>query len=170
MTADQIIDDIIQKEGRRYTNNPSDHGHGTKFGITEATLTEWRGHPVQSEDVEALTESEAREIYFNEYIKKPGFGLLTDPQIQAFMVDAAVNHGVAGAIRMLQKEVGVPQDGRLGPQTLAAINAMPQAKLYRGLLADRIELYGHIVSNDHSQIVFLNGWLSRAGSFIRQMS
>lgn len=170
MTSDEIISDIIRREGSAYTNRSLDRGGPTRWGITQETLTNWRGHIVSPQDVENLTESEAREIYLDRYIRKPNIGMLTDPQIQAFMVDAAVNHGPSGAIRMLQKELGVPQDGRLGPITLAAVNAIPPAALYRNLIADRAELYGSIISNDPSQAAFALGWMRRLGDFIRHMA
>ncbi|MGK3629946.1 glycosyl hydrolase 108 family protein, partial [Acinetobacter sp. A11] len=35
MNIDQYLEKIISREGG-YVNHPSDHGHATKFGITEA--------------------------------------------------------------------------------------------------------------------------------------
>ncbi|MEQ1672651.1 MAG: glycosyl hydrolase 108 family protein [Hyphomicrobium sp.] len=46
------------------------------------------------------------------------------PEAVALMhFDAAVNHGVGGAIRLLQAALGVAADGEIGPVTLAAARA-----------------------------------------------
>jgi lysozyme family protein len=62
MNARQIIDDIIRREGGA-VDHPSDRGGQTKYGITKATLSEYRGRQVSGVELFALTEQEAREIY-----------------------------------------------------------------------------------------------------------
>ncbi len=47
------------------------------------------------------------------------------PALAFFHFDAAVNHGVVGAIRLLQRAVGTDVDGEIGPLTLCAIARMP---------------------------------------------
>ena len=39
------------------------------------------------------------------------------------LFDSAVNQGVKRAAKMMQKAVGVTVDGKIGPQTAAAVNA-----------------------------------------------
>jgi lysozyme family protein len=43
--------------------------------------------------------------------------------------DAAVDHGVGAAARMLQQAARATIDGEIGPETLAAVHAMPAQKL-----------------------------------------
>ena len=43
--VDDLISDIIRREGG-YVNHPDDRGGPTNYGITQATLSEWRRQPV----------------------------------------------------------------------------------------------------------------------------
>ena len=61
---------------------------------------------------------------------------------------------------------GADQDGVIGPQTLNAIRRMGAAKVNNLLMAERIKFMGKIVSSDHSQAAFINGWLNRALEFM----
>lgn len=162
---DKILDAIIAREGG-WVDHSLDRGGPTKYGITQRTLSEWRGAPATAEDVRSLEESEARQIYRSEYVEKPGFADLLHAGLQELLVDMAVNHGPDRAIKSLQKALGVAVDGVLGPVSKAAIAAYPVRVVYRGLLAERIRLYGRIISNDHTQAVFASGWLNRAAEFV----
>lgn len=118
MTPDTIISDIIRAEGSRYTNDPADRGGPTRWGITQATLAEHRGRPVTPDDVAALTETEAREIYRLMYWERPGFALLGNHSmpIAAEVMDTGVNCGPDPAARMLQRLLNASNDaGRLWP-------------------------------------------------------
>jgi len=44
MDAANVIYDLIEREGG-FSNHPADKGGPTKYGITQQTLSEWRGVP-----------------------------------------------------------------------------------------------------------------------------
>ena len=50
-----------------FSNDPSDHGGATNWGITAVTLAHWRGHSVTAADVRAIPPEEARAIYHANY-------------------------------------------------------------------------------------------------------
>lgn len=160
-----IISEIIRREGG-YVNHPADKGGPTKYGITQATLSGWRGRAATAAEVEALTEMEARTIYTDLFVVKPRFGEIGDPRIRELVVDCGVNHGPGNAAKMLQRAAGVPDDGAVGPKTLAAVNAADAWALYLRLLAERIRFYGRIIKRDQTQAVFAEGWLNRAAEFL----
>lgn len=165
MTIDHIIDEILRREGG-FVDNAADRGGPTRYGITLATLQAWRGKPVTRDDVVNLSEDEARQIYEQEYIVKPGFSRIPFERLRGLLVDCAVNHGTGWAAKALQRAAGVTADGAIGPATLQAVTGADPAVLYRKVLADRIRLYGKIISKDHSQAVFAGGWLNRAAEFV----
>ncbi len=167
MTDDQIIDDIIQREGG-FTNDPSDKGGATKFGITAATLGSFRGYtlPASAEEVRQMSVSTAREIYRERYIRKPRFHLITDDGLRAQLVDDGVMSGPVAAITSLQLALGVKPDGLLGPVTAAAANAADPATLQRDLAVARALRLARIVQRDPSQSRFIVGWLTRALGFL----
>lgn len=108
-----------------YSNNKSDRGGPTKYGITHKTLAAHRGVPsVTAAQVKALTLKEAEEIYRRSYWTQSG-GDLLPAGLDYAAFDYGVNSGPARAVKSLQKVVGVTQDGIVGGQTLAAVERYP---------------------------------------------
>lgn len=167
MTLEHIIDAVIAREGG-YTNNPSDRGKSTKYGITQVTLADFRQRPVSAEDVHNLTETEARDIYRQVYAIRPGLVKLTNIDVLDLAVDCSVNHGPREAIKMVQYGARIFPDGIFGPETESAANRLNPSVLYQRICAARVRKYGEIITKDHTQAVFASGWLNRAASFIER--
>lgn len=166
MTDEDIIDEIITREGNVYTNDPVDRGGPTKFGITLATLRDYhRDDAVTAEEVENLTRAEAVEIYRSMFVERPKFTLITNPHIRAFLVDWGVNSGPRRSIRALQTLVGAPSDGILGAFTASKANAADPRWLYDSLIRERLEFVDAIVAHNPSQERFIKGWHNRINSF-----
>lgn len=133
---------VLAHEGG-YVDHPDDPGGATNFGITLATLQSWRERSVTKAEVRALTQAEAGEIYKARYWDSCRCDELPGPV--AFIVfDAAVNHGVSRAVRILQEAVGVTADGRIGPATLAAAGRADPRGLVSEIAARRMLLYGNL--------------------------
>lgn len=169
MTLDQMLTSIIKREGG-FVDHPADKGGVTNHGVTQATLAEWRGTLVTASDVKALTENEARSIFAKRYFKDPGFDRLPGEELQAVLLDCAVNHGPRQAIRMLQAAIGVTEDGVLGSETLGAIPLTDNRRIALHVLAHRVRFYGRIISRDPSQAVFAAGWTNRAAELIESVA
>lgn len=166
MTDEDIISGIISREGSRYTNDPVDRQGPTRWGITLATLRQYHhDDAVTAEEIMALTEHEAREIYRSMYVERPGFTQIKSDNLRAFMVDWGVNSGPRTPIKAAQKRLGITPDGILGPLTAYKINAAIAHSLYDALINDRADFYHAIVVNDPSQQRFINGWMARNNEF-----
>ena len=167
MSINDLIDDILRREGG-FVDHKNDRGGATKFGITQDTLTQWRGEPVSVEDVRRLEFDEAAEIYAARYVTQPKFDQIPYDSVTALVVDCGVNHGVSRATRWLQKAADVNTDGMVGPVTLSAVKECDPGDLYRAILADRSSFYGRIITNDPSQAAFAAGWANRLSEFIEE--
>ena len=121
----EIIAGIIKREGG-YVDHPADRGGPTKYGVTLATLQDHRAAPVTAADVEALTESEAASIYRERYLLEPGFDRIQDDRLRALVLDCSVLHGQATATKLLQRAIGLKDDGVFGAKTEAAANITPR--------------------------------------------
>ena len=163
-----ILDDILRREGG-FVDHPADRGGPTKFGITQATLSAWRGRAVGKEDIRRLTEKEAREILYVRYVLNPGFERIDDINLKALLVDCAVQHGQSRAIVWLQKAVGVKADGILGPVTADAVARADAKRLYCKVLALRAIHFGEVLVKWPSQHVFAGGWMHRLAEFIEKV-
>lgn len=152
---DSIRSLIDNKEGHEFTNDPRDPGGATKYGITLGTYSMWVGRPVTPEEVEAMTLDTAIEIYENVFwtanrLDEIHLGLAH------FMMDSVVQHGNR-PIKWLQKFVGVTQDGKIGPVTLAAINSKDPYDLLHRMATKRDRFYEGLSAYPH----FANGWKAR---------
>jgi len=75
--------------------------------------------------------------------------------------DAGVNMGTGTAVELVQRAVGVLDDGDWGPQTLSAVN-YAGALLVPEFKNVRCQHYRDIVAHDPTKAKYLKGWLARA--------
>lgn len=167
---DDIITDVMKAEGwDTYTDHPNDRGGPTKWGITLAAWSEWRGHECTAADVQSITEAQAREFYETEYVLAPRFHHLPE-MVRAMVIDCGVNHGTRAASKWVQRAVGAKPDGVIGPKTLEAANATNPISLHLSVSASRIKLYGKLVTKDPTQAVFAHGWNNRAAKWLERLA
>lgn len=158
---DKMITHVIEREGG-YVNNASDRGGPTKYGITLATLYEWRKAPVSVYDVQQLTIEEAARIYRKRYFEEPGISAVTNPPVLEALFDYGINSGPPAAVKALQRALDVPADGVIGPITRGVIkNVTNWPALYWRIKAERLEAVLRYVGRDPSQAIFAEGWANR---------
>ncbi len=119
--------DVLVHEGG-YVDHPKDPGGATNLGITIGTLTGWLGRQATKAEVKALTKTTVAPIYRANYWDKIGGDDLPSG-LDAAVFDFAVNSGPGRAAKLLQRLVGVSQDGQIGPMTLAAVAKVSPAKV-----------------------------------------
>lgn len=146
MDFDTAFDLIVGVEGK-YSNDSRDAGGETNYGISK------RAYP--NEDIAGLTKARAKELYKRDYWDKVKGDELPAP-LNLFVFDAAVNQGVEPAIKLLQKTLGVAQDGLLGSATIGKAQkaGTETSCIY---MADRAMRYMGTRGAD----VYLRGWLKR---------
>ena len=178
---DAILESVLANEGG-YVNNPADKGGATNRGITAKTLGAWRslGRPATPAEVQALSVEEAKAIYAAEYVERPGFAELADhPHLQVALVDAGVMSGPKRAIQMLQRALGLPDDGILGPVTLGAARLIPDASLALRFGCERLRFVGRLISKDLTDAdrdgipdnaEFASGWINRVAAQIEALA
>lgn len=155
---ESIINSIIALEGG-FVNDKEDRGKATIYGISEKSNPEaWKNGPP--------TESQARAIYEQKYLKGPGFDKINNIKLRHFLTDFAVHSGPMLAIQYLQRAVGCKDDGVLGDRTIAAVDRYDPVKLLNGLVVERVKMIGRIVQKNPSQAKYLNGWFDRAFQFM----
>lgn len=164
MTFDDLIDGVLRREGG-YVNHQDDRGGATNLGITQRTYTMWRVEQgLGFQDVKDISRGEARAIYRDKYWAPARCDDLP-ASVREIHFDAAVNHGVTRAARLLQEAAGADTDGRLGPMTLTAAHRMDPDLLVAKYVAARYRFYGSIIDRDRSQLTFITGWMRRMKEF-----
>jgi lysozyme family protein len=134
--ATKAIPKILVHEGG-YVNNPNDPGGPTNKGITIATFRRYIKPNGTVADLKALTTGQAVVVYKRQYWDAVSADLLPSG-VDYAVADFAVNSGPTRAAKYLQKIAGVSQDGRIGPATLAAVNAMNPNDVINRLCDDRL--------------------------------
>jgi lysozyme family protein len=175
---------VIGFEGG-YSDQPDDRGGKTKYGVTEGTLrsAQNKGWVAKDVTIQTLTVDHAKTIYRKGYWDSIQ-GDRLPPPLDFIMFDSAINHGVGGAVTLLQEALnailpGEPLaiDGSFGPRTQGALSRVlaldremtiryPQLEsnfLFRYLCVDflmnRTERFSWIAQNDSTQRAFLRGWI-----------
>jgi lysozyme family protein len=155
------LDRVLKHEGG-FVNHPKDPGGATNFGITQATLADFRKKPVTVAEVKSMTKDEAGEIYRWRYWSPPLCEAL--PEGVDYMVfDLAVNSGVSRAVKFLQLTVGATPDGKVGPATLKAVSSMPAREILEKM-SDRREAFFRSLPTFPT---FGRGWLRRLDDVTR---
>ncbi|ATR86802.1 UNVERIFIED_CONTAM: glycoside hydrolase family 108 protein [Acinetobacter baumannii] len=142
---------VLQHEGG-YVNHPSDPGGETNYGITKSVARQY-GYKGSMKDIPMDI---VEKIYKNQYWD--AMSCDSFPFSVGFQLfDAAVNHGQLNARKLLQRAVGVKDDGIVGSLTLAAVRKQPQFALISLFNSKRIEFYTKISTFN----AFGKGWMAR---------
>ena len=171
-----LIEALIEREGG-YSDHPADRGGPTMFGITEAVA---RAHGYRGA-MRDLPQAEAAAIYRRLYWLRPRFDAVAvrAPRIAAELFDTGANMGPAVAATFLQRALtalnrnakdypDLVPDGRLGPASIAALDAFlasrgargAQLVLLRALEALQGERYLRLAEKRPANEAFLYGWLA----------
>lgn len=121
---------------------------GTKFGISAMTYPDL--------DIENLTVEQAKEIYYRDWWVKLGMDKWK-PALSYQMFDAAINHGMHNAAKMLQRAVATPDDGAIGPATRRAVDTMTLDDVLMCFLGERLDFMTYVGTWD----TFGKGWARR---------
>lgn len=153
---------VLKMEGG-YTDDPVDPGGPTNKGITLAVFAAWekkkltsRTRPGLMRALKKIPDTTVSTIYHTRYWR-PAHCPELEPPLALMHFDAAVNHGVGAAVRMLQQAVATDVDGEIGPNTRRAIMNQPIERTL-GKYADiRRKKYRRL----HHFWRFGRGWLRR---------
>lgn len=146
---------LAREGGSRFTDDPSDRGGATKYGISQ------RSYP--NLDIRNLTEQQAREIYKRDFWDRIRGDEVSSQPVAENIFDTCVNMGVRTGSRLAQLAVDIqPADGVIGSKSIEALNIMDEGLFISNFTIAKIARYAHICNQDKTQQKFLLGWLNRA--------
>ena len=158
-----------------YVDHPNDRGGATKYGISTTFIKDtgdidfFDMHTdlvLDKRDIQQLTFDKAVEAYKKYFWDVFNLDDIQDNKKAFLIFDAAVNHGISGATKLVQRALNscgcsVSVDGIYGPKTKAALEQCAVEDFIKAFQEKRTALYEAIVKNNPSQKVFLKGWLNR---------
>jgi lysozyme family protein len=145
---------VLKSEGGN-DDDPADHGGRTSRGITQREYDAWCSeHHWPLGDVWKATDEAVASIYHDEYWNP--FCDAMPVGVDYLYFDMAVNAGPHRAAVLLQRALGVNDDGRIGPITRQAIEKADAKKLIASYSVAKEKFYRSL-----HQPKFLKGWLNR---------
>lgn len=165
MNFEKAFERLIGHEGG-YSTDRNDPGNwtggkvgsgtfkGTKYGIAANTY--------RNLDIKNLTIEQAKAIYKKDWWDKLGADQL-HPSIVYQLWDFAVNAGKSRAIKELQQAVGVPDDGIIGPKTIAAVKSKDVNDVLLLLASERLSFYTSL----KTWSIYGKGWTNRVAENLK---
>ena len=148
---------MLKNEGC-YSDNPSDSGGKTKYGISK------KSYP--NLNIKKLTESQAKKIYKKDYWDRLKLDNINNLNIASSIFDFAVNVGNNRATKIVQKIVKTKVDGIIGKKTIRAINSYDSLLLDLYFTLEKIRFYIELVEKNRKNYTFILGWLKRCFNFV----
>lgn len=160
-SSDILFPFIMSWEGSSYANVPGDKGGSTKYGVTIATWKAYGdGTPLKNITLDKVHNL----IYVPHFWNVCKADSIKSQAIANIIVDWQYNAG-NNAIKQVQKVLEINPDGKIGKQTLEAINTYGNdEELFNKIKEQRISYYKRIAERNPSQKKFLKGWLNRTNS------
>ena len=166
---DSAVTLLLAHEGG-FSNNPSDPGGATKYGITLRSWATYLARQITVDDLKAMTEDEAKKFYLDVYWTPLLLEQFVYQKLATIVLDLSVNCGYPTIIRRLQGIAAVaPADGIMGPNTLAVVNSLDGNYLAFQLARTTAMNYIYHAKTDLSQMEFLAGWIARVMSLLNYL-
>lgn len=137
---------------------------GTNWGIAAPVAEDYFDRVVTTKDMKSLAKSVAHDIFRRKFWDQMQGDQFPTQELANIVYDGFVNHGRWG-IRLLQRVLGLKEDGILGPVTLEAMQYADPYILYNAYFDARYRFYHSIVRNRPTQKVFLKGWMKRLNHY-----
>jgi len=159
----QAFEQMLKSEGG-FTDDQRDAGNhltngrigSTMLGVTQYNWEAHVGHQVTHDDMRKLTAADVEPLYKKKYWDTVQGDKLPNG-IDYLVFDMGVNAGPGRAIKLLQTALHVPDDGALGPITLAAVWAADPVELIEKFSFWKEQFYRSLGNFD----VYGTGWLNR---------
>lgn len=166
---DKALSVILRFEGGK-ADDPQDPGGRTAYGIIQRTYDGWRAAKgLPRRDVWLIEAFEYKDIYLNRFWARGHCNVLPWP-ISLVHFDACVNVGTesrdaqgnkrTSAITLLQRALGISDDGIWGHDTAAAASVATK-ETGKDYLLVRMIYYISLDDKHPERLKFFNSWLGR---------
>ncbi|TPK57767.1 hypothetical protein FJ546_25950 [Mesorhizobium sp. B2-4-19] len=149
---------VLKSEGG-WSDNPADPGGATMKGVTLANFRRYVKADAGKADLKKIGDDQVATVYRRFYWDAVLGAELPDG-VDYAVFDFAVNSGPGRAAKYLQASVGVSQDGRIGPATLAAVKTKPAGVVIDQLCDARLAFLRRLPT----WATFGRGWSDRVRS------
>ena len=151
--TNEFLDNLLIREGSDTLT--TDTGGLTKYGIST------KAHGAQGYDIANLTESQARDIYKEQYIPE-AVNRIGRNNVAWKFIDMIVNMGWGNATSVLQEALNVDKDAKFGPGTKDALrkamDAYGEDEVIDMLSETQLKYYKKLQESDPKTYGAYKGW------------
>ncbi len=152
-TIQGLIDTKEHRKACGYVNHPLDPGGETKFGVAKNSN--------RDVNITTLDLAGAKKIFFDKYWTSTKSDKMPT-LLNALFFDMAVISGQGAASKVLQRALGVVDDGAIGPQTLKSLNSNQNINALCSKYLDcRQDFFNNLITKKPDLSVFKTGWNAR---------
>lgn len=153
------LKEILKHEGG-FVNHPADPGGITNLGVTKRAYEAYVGRTVSEAEMKKLTPTVVAPFYKTQYWDRVR-GDELPAGIDLCVFDFGVNAGPGRAIKLLQRLIGVADDGVIGPMTVNATRAFAERHGVDYVITQYQQLRRNYYKSLSTFKVFGKGWLRR---------
>ena len=159
---------VILKHEGGFSDHSADPGGATKYGISIVFLKNLsledgdidQDGDIDRDDIKALTIEDSKELYHKFFWNPLHLEGLESEELQLHLFDHGVNAGTKTAVKLLQRILGLTDDGVLGHDTTNAANTS-EDDLIESYKEARRDYYTRIIEKNPRLEVFKKGWFNR---------
>jgi lysozyme family protein len=133
---DKAFAAMLKHEGG-YVNHPKDPGGRTNLGVTQRTWELYTGKSANEAIMRSLTPAMVKPLYKRDYWDKVRGDEMPDG-VDYALFDIAVNSGPGRAAKLLQRALGLKEDGAIGPVTMQKVLAANPRELVQDISEKRL--------------------------------
>jgi lysozyme family protein len=148
--------DLVLKSEGGYVDNPKDPGGVTNLGVTATTWANWTKHMVTEKIMRSLTKEDVEPLYKRKYWDACNCDDIP-VGLDYLVFDFAVNAGPGRSAKLLQRALGLPEDGIIGAQTIQSIDISDKNDLISRFSNVKISYYESLPTFE----TFGKGWVAR---------
>jgi len=157
--SDKLKPFILSWEGG-FSNNKNDLGGSTNKGITLNTFRHYYGENKTVNDLKNITSDQWNYIFINGFWNRCKADKIKNQSVANSIVDWNWMSGTH-AIRLIQKELKIEDDGIIGDKTLSKINSEDPFKLFNDIKEAKLQYINDICIARPKNKIFKSGWIRR---------
>jgi lysozyme family protein len=165
---DRAVSFTLKWEGE-FSDMEHDRGGKTKYGITAPFLEDYKGAITLGgtpDCVQDINRWQAVQMYHALWNKEQLDGIRNESIARAlfdYTVHSSARKVIGRMQHLLNTQFGahLPEDGKMGVQTISVINRQNARTLFDSLQAERRRYLRTFISENPDQKAFENGWMRR---------
>ena len=120
---------------------------------------------IDANDIKLLTPDDAMIVMKVGYWDRWRSDVIKNQSVAESLVEWVWGSGKWGVV-IPQRILGVTDDGRVGMQTIAAVNSTDPKELHEKIRLAKLQFIADLIKNNPEQVRFKNGWVRRINEFV----